>query len=154
MGRNYKFDDQLAAKARKYQRKLKNLRLEKHRKHKSIERKAIILYLRNKSPDEILKYIESDDTRSIYYYPERYADIDNYDLMKLDWETRHGLWKRLLSPPINSIWDKLAKQLLDSLQSEKDDLSVQKLLDRPLAYGMIKPKNINAYKKLLKKLRY
>ncbi|MBT3031594.1 MAG: hypothetical protein KME36_10895 [Candidatus Thiodiazotropha sp. (ex Lucina pensylvanica)] len=146
--------EQLAASARKYQRKLKNTRLEKRRKHKSIERKAIILYLRNKTPEEILKYIESDDTRSIYYYPEQYADIYNYDLMKLDWETRYELWKRLLSPPINSIWEKLAKQLLDSLQSEKDDSSVQKLLNRPLAYGMVKPKNINNYKKLLKKLRY
>ncbi|MBT2971989.1 MAG: hypothetical protein KME56_18355 [Candidatus Thiodiazotropha sp. (ex Ctena orbiculata)] len=153
MGRNYKFDDQSAAKARKYQRKLKNLRLEKRRKHKSIERKAIILYLRNKSPDEILKYIESDDTRSIYYYPEQYADIDNYDLMKLDWGTRYELWKRLLSPPINSIWEKLAKQLLDSIQSEEDDLSIQKLLNRPLAYGLIKSEHRSLYMKLFKKLR-
>ncbi|MEW8522572.1 MAG: hypothetical protein AB2552_05920 [Candidatus Thiodiazotropha endolucinida] len=146
-------NERIAARVRKYQRKLKNARLEKRRKHKSIERKAIILYLRNKSPDEILKYIESDDTRSIYYYPEQYADVDNYDLMKLDWQIRYGLWKKLLSPPINSVWEKLEKKLLDSLRSENDDSSVQKLLDRTLAYGAIKPEHVSFYKKLFKKWR-
>ncbi|MEW8349343.1 MAG: hypothetical protein AB2687_13635 [Candidatus Thiodiazotropha taylori] len=133
-------------------RKIKNERLEKNRHFKSEERKAIILYLRKKSPDEILKYIERDETRSIYYYPEQYFNVDSYDLMKLDWKTRYSLWKRLLHPPKESYWEILSVQLYHSIVDHDCYRFKKNPLEAPLSYTLLRSEHKNAFISLLKRI--
>ncbi|MCG8037106.1 MAG: hypothetical protein JAZ19_08710 [Candidatus Thiodiazotropha taylori] len=133
-------------------RKFKNEKLDKKRRFKSEERKVIILYLHKKRPDEVLKYIERDVTRSIYYYPEQFFKIDHYDLMKLGWQTRYNLWKRLLHPPKQSSWELFATQLYLSLVDNECYRFKRNPLDAPLGYRLLRCEHRNAYISFLKKI--